>query len=290
MSRVVLSGQEGPLCDSKDCCLRGATWRRPPRPPLPLLQASWWSRPPRPPPGRSRDRRALPRGGLLGGGAAGTQGWTEPGLPQLFSWTPGLRTRCRAPPADCSGPPPASPRSACRPRRATAAHLPTGLTRRPRPAKWSRRRSRPPSRQVGTRHTGRAGRGLAQHGRLAGARRPDGWGAKAPGELGRGAAPAPRALPSGAPTPKRLVTPRRNSGRRRGLLPRWQLGVIGRGDAPRSPRGAQTLGSWDRFLCSPRGFSGSLSEGVGGEGENLKMHWLSLSPSHQRGSKKFSLL
>lgn len=70
--------------------------------------------------------------------------------------------------------------------------------------------------------------GLAQHGRLARARRPYGWGAKAPGELGRGAAPAPRALPSGAPTPKRLVTPRRSSRRRRGLLPRWQLGVIGR--------------------------------------------------------------
>lgn len=100
--------------------------------------------------------------------------------------------------------------------------------------------------------------GPAQHGRPAGVRRPDGWRAKAAGELGRGAAPAPRALPAGAPSPKRLGTPRRSSGRRRGLLPRWQLGETGRGDAPRSWRGAQTLGSWDRLLSSPRGFSGGL--------------------------------
>lgn len=43
--------------------------------------------------------------------------------------------------------------------------------------------------------------GPAQHGRPARVPRPDGWGAEATGELGRGADPAAPALPAEAPSP-----------------------------------------------------------------------------------------
>lgn len=121
----------------------------------------------------------------------------------------------------------------------TSKGVPTTLT----PTKPPGGRPPPRAEPVGTRATWPPGRSAA---------------ARRVGSLGRGAAPAPRALPAEAPSPERVGTRRRSTGRRRGWLPRWQLGETGRGDAPRSRRGAQTLGSWDRLLSSPRGFSGGL--------------------------------
>lgn len=128
--------------------------------------------------------------------------------------------------------------------------------------------------------------GPAQHGRPAGVRRPGptgGWGGE---ELGRGAAPAPRALPSEAPFPHSLARPQApgDSVPQLGTAT-WLVSAVAvrspwarRRNAPLSRRGAQTLGSRDSLALPSRFLRKFKVKALGLGGGPLEMNWLSLSP------------
>lgn len=226
---MVLSGREGPLAahralSHKSKMVADASCRYAPSCGLP----GGLSRPAlAPPPPTHVTSRALPRGGTIGGGAAGDAGLDGAWLAVAFSWPPGLRedtmsgvsrrllwaatclaALCVSAAQNITSPPNVTETPTVTPKPVTTNHTPTtppgGRPPHGPTTRWDPRNM---------------------------AARPDGWGAKAAGRARPRRGSRFPSLGRGRAIPKRLVTPRRSSGRRRGLLPRWQLGGVGRGDA-----------------------------------------------------------